>query len=214
MKKGVERLKKEAEKANNEVSKGQGQSGEVNVTISQEVKSDEVKEELSVDNPNKKTEAHIENDKLIKSDKSVSTNGDVAHWNSGSILVDSVRSEHSCEGDIDIRIQNENGTEITKSKKKRLRKRKAKGKQEPASVQPQLEKDKGTIFDMEGFSTDDELSKLTDNMAAGSMSKSISLPAVEENKFERTHEWASAHESFAYLNNHPFSDTDLSPMGR
>jgi len=132
---------------------------------------------------------------------------------------DSMRSEHSRDADIDIRVENESG-EVVKGKRKRRKKRKngrtTRGQEMPSTSQTVAEGEVNNeeIFDMDDLSTDDELSQLTSNMASGSMAKSISLPVVEENKLERTHEWASAHEGFQYLNNHPFSDTDLSPLAR
>ena len=127
--------------------------------------------------------------------------------------LDSVKSEHSSrDADIDIRIENEAGELI----KRRKRRRKKKNKFKPDSVNnnqagPSEENDAASddIFEIEDLSTDEELSRLTSNM-----SKSISLPVVEENKFDRTSDWASAHGGFSYVNTHPFSDTDLSPLAR
>ncbi|KAL4217721.1 Lipin-3 [Mactra antiquata] len=136
---------------------------------------------------------------------------------SGRIHLDSVQSEHSRDADIDITVENECG-EIIKSRRKRRRKKKNKLKVEggnnnnTAPGEGILDTGKDDIFDMDDLSTDDELSRLTSNMTSGLMSKSISLPVVEENKFDRTNEWASAHEGFTYVNSHPFSDTDLSPL--
>ncbi|XP_060552221.1 phosphatidate phosphatase LPIN3-like [Ruditapes philippinarum] len=123
-----------------------------------------------------------------------------------------VKSEHSRDADLDIKeVKEEN--EHNKSKRKRRKRKKNKHKVDSANnnhVTPGENEEE--IFELEDVSTDDELRILTKNMTCGSMSKSISLPAVEESKFDRTNEWASAHEVFGYLNSHPFSDTDLSPL--
>ncbi|XP_045182167.2 phosphatidate phosphatase LPIN3-like [Mercenaria mercenaria] len=125
-----------------------------------------------------------------------------------------VKSEHSRDADLDIRTGNE-PVEVNKSKRKRRKKRKNKHKTESANNNQGVTGDfdnEEDIFELEDVSTDEELRILTENMTSGSMSKSISLPAVEENKFDRTNEWATTHEVFSYLNSHPFSDTDLSPL--
>ena len=116
--------------------------------------------------------------------------------------------------DVTLRTENETKDEPWKTKKKRRRKRKNmptvsnKVKSEAGNSPVPGDAGEDEIFEMEDISSDEELARLT----AG-MSKSISLPAVEESKLDRTTDWASAHESF-YLNPHPFSDTDLSPLGR
>lgn len=128
-----------------------------------------------------------------------------------------VKSEHSRDADLDIKVENESN-EVSKNKRKKRRKKRNKYKTEGLTNNAALpgenefEDDNDDIFDIDDLSTDEELSRLTANMATGAMSKCISLPVVEENRFDRTNEWASAHEGFAYLNSHPFSDTDLSPL--
>ena len=127
-----------------------------------------------------------------------------------------VKSEHSRDADLDIKEEKEEN-EQSKSKRKRRKRKKNKHKAESANNNhgsPGDFDNDDEIFELEDVSTDDELRILTENMTCGSMSKSISLPAVEESKFDRTNEWANAHEVFGYLNSHPFSDTDLSPLAR
>ena len=120
--------------------------------------------------------------------------------------------EGSNEKEVIVRTEYETKDEPWKIKKKRRRKRKnmpstsSKVKSDATNVNTGDAEDE--IFEMEDISSDEEMVRLM----AG-MPKSISLPAVEESKLDRTTDWATAHESF-YLNPHPFSDTDLSPLGR
>ncbi|XP_052763663.1 phosphatidate phosphatase LPIN3-like isoform X1 [Mya arenaria] len=207
MEQGVRQLKEQAAMIKTQTGvEGQG----LEVTTFTEVKVTENQVNIQVD-----IEA-VGNDSGINVTVSSDSNKGVGVI--GREHLDSVRSEHSRDADVDIRVENEQG-ELVKGRRKRRRKRRNKlnsNKQETSTsnAPPHVEDDfeNEEIFDMEGFSTDEELSRLTSNMSSGSLSKSISLPVVEENKFDRTHEWASAHEGFQYLNNHPFSDTDLSPL--
>lgn len=153
---------------------------------------------------------------MVDKDKPVANGTTRVHLDS-TRSESTVKSENSRDADIDIRIENEDGEVI--KRKKRRRKKKTKQKHDSANnnqAGPVVEVDGASddIFEIEDISSDEELSRITSNMTSGAMSKSISLPIVEENKFERTSDWASALEGFSYLNNHPFSDTDLSPLAR
>lgn len=86
-----------------------------------------------------------------------------------------------------------------KARKKRPMKRK------PADLAKT--KDEHEIFQIEDvdISSDEELA----NLPMHSMSKSVSLPVVEENKFQRTEEWAQrSYDGFP----HVFSDIEMSPI--
>ncbi|KAJ8322304.1 hypothetical protein KUTeg_000775 [Tegillarca granosa] len=66
----------------------------------------------------------------------------------------------------------------------------------------------GDIFEIDDVSSDEELAMMPD---MNNMGKSVSLPIMpEECRLQRTEKWASAQYD-AFL--HPFSDTDLSPIG-
>ena len=195
MKEGLERLKRESEKQTEEsAASPSSQSDEVKVKVNVEVKL-EIEETES-----KRPREHLD---------SIRSEG-------------TVKSDHSRNTDIEIKI--DVAEPVSKGRKKKRKKRKNAGQNaqqvkvdtsvEAASVNPDKNKNNDEIFDMEDLSTDDELSRLTSTMTNGSMSKSISLPVVEENRLARTNEWASAHEGFSYLISHPFSDTDLSPLAR
>lgn len=198
MEQGVRKLKEECEVEEQDV-KGQGERVGDHIQI--------------------KIESETENEKKSDSKESVDKENDTAtREHLDSVKSEStVKSEHSRDADLDVQAENES-SELTKSKRKRRRKRKNKYKVESSANNQALTGENefinDDIFDMDDFSSDEELCRLTANMANGAMSKSISLPVVEENRFDRTNEWASAHEGFAYLNSHPFSDTDLSPLGR
>lgn len=67
----------------------------------------------------------------------------------------------------------------------------------------------GDIFEIDDVSSDEELAMMPDMHTMG---KSVSLPIMpEECRLQRTEKWASAQYD-CFL--HPFSDTDLSPIGR
>ncbi|KAL3892441.1 hypothetical protein ACJMK2_004647 [Sinanodonta woodiana] len=102
-----------------------------------------------------------------------------------------------------LQVQNEMAGKV-----KRRRKRKNVKRQIPTKTEGHVIGSEA-IFEMDDSSTDEEMAMLTSGMEK-------TLPVmIEENKLERTSDWASAHEEkFKYANPHPFSDTDLSPIGR
>ncbi|KAK3604365.1 hypothetical protein CHS0354_000926 [Potamilus streckersoni] len=121
---------------------------------------------------------------------------------------DSDTSDRSCQsqgsrGETQLRVENE-----LSGKVKRRRKRKNVKRQTPTKTEGHVVGSEA-IFEMDD-STDEEMVMLTSGME-----KPTTLPVMmEENKLERTSVWASAHEEkFKYANPHPFSDTDLSPIG-
>lgn len=210
MERGIKQLHKEAERTEVEVenkdnSQGTGmmvRDSEVKVTEDLEVKVtntdttiavtvESVENNTGENKTSDKSEEHIVNIEPTRSELS------------GKIV-------DSNEKEVIVRTENETKDEPWKIKKKRRRKRKnmpttSKIKSEATNVNTGDAEDE--IFEMEDISSDEEMARLM----AG-MPKSISLPAVEESKLDRTTDWATAHESF-YLNPHPFSDTDLSPLG-
>lgn len=200
MEKGVKMLHKQCETITTQTTEVKGQGKKNTKQVKLEVKVTTEKETKT----NKQN--GIEN---VITNKTVREHKDSAQSES------TVKSEHSRDADVDIRIENEDG-DVVKNKKRRKRKKKLKTKTDGAEVTVDLhnvDEKVEEMFDMD-FSSDEELTRLTSNLTAGSMSRSISLPVTEENKLERTNEWASAHEGFSYLNSHPFSDTDLSPLAR
>lgn len=140
------------------------------------------------------------------------------HLDSVQSHASTVKSEHSRDADIEIKVEDETN-DNSKNRRKKRRKRK---KQKPDALNNVAVNPPGVaavvlpadddIFEMDDVTSDEELCQLTSSMATASIPKSISLPGVQESSLERTHEWASAHEGFQYLHNHPFSDTDLSPL--
>ena len=202
MERGLKELHKEAEEAEVKV--------QVKVQVIEETSLQNVEVKES------KTEAVIPISDIVESVESCTSDlkvSDIKSEHTEAVKSDSViKSEGSSERDSEVRVVCETN-EPVKIRKKRRRKRK-----NMPSTTSKLKSDSGTghvadleegdIFEMEDLSSDEEMSRLTSGM-----STSISLPVVEESKLERTNEWASAHESF-YMNPHPFSDTDLSPLGR
>lgn len=201
MERGIKELHKQAEAAEVKVQITDDREGaEVKVTQSDEVKDTETDVTIAISDiiEGSSSEQIVEikpQEQQLEVVKSDST----------------FKSEISSEKDTsaDIRIESETN-ELLKNRRRRRRKKKntpsSVRKSDPTSLHTGDIED-GDIFEMEDLSSDEEMSRLM----AG-MPKSVSLPAVEESKLDRTNEWATAHESF-YLNPHPFSDTDLSPLG-
>ena len=217
MEQGLTELHKEAERAEVKVQiKDDDQDTEVKVSSDSEVKVLPVGDtEVKVTS----TDTTIAISDIVESVES-STGENKASDKSQEHIIhieatksdSAIKSEGPSEREITVRTENETKNEPWKTRKKRRRKRKnmpstsSKIKSDTTNVNTGDAEDE--IFEMEDISSDEEMSRLM----AG-MPKSISLPAVEESKLDRTNEWATAHESF-YLNPHPFSDTDLSPLGR
>lgn len=216
MEQGLKELHKEAERAEVKVQiKDDDQDTEVKVSSDSEVKVLPVGDtEVKVTS----TDTTIAISDIVESVES-STGENKASDKSQEHIIhieatksdSAIKSEGPSEREITVRTENETKNEHWKTRKKRRRKRKnmpstsSKIKSDTTNVNTGDAEDE--IFEMEDISSDEEMSRLM----AG-MPKSISLPAVEESKLDRTNEWATAHESF-YLNPHPFSDTDLSPLG-
>lgn len=94
---------------------------------------------------------------------------------------------------------------IIKTKKKRKRKTERKRSISLTGLREDTGKDED-IFDIElDDSTDEEVSAINE------MSRSVSLPNTEECRLQMTDDWATAQYETLL---HPFSDTDLTPVGR
>lgn len=100
-------------------------------------------------------------------------------------------------------------TEANEQSRKVRRKRSTKRKNQTETPKVESRTDDSEIFEIDDVSSDEELANLA-RIPPG-LSKSISLPVVEENKFERTREWATtSYDGFS----HVFSDTEMSPISR
>ncbi|XP_076083384.1 phosphatidate phosphatase LPIN1-like isoform X1 [Mytilus galloprovincialis] len=98
-------------------------------------------------------------------------------------------------------------TEANEQSRKVRRKRSTKRKNQAETPKVESRTDDSEIFEIDDVSSDEELANLA-RITPG-LSKSISLPVVEENKFERTREWATtSYDGFS----HVFSDTEMSPV--
>ncbi|XP_052097094.1 phosphatidate phosphatase LPIN1-like isoform X1 [Mytilus californianus] len=98
-------------------------------------------------------------------------------------------------------------TEANEQSRKVRRKRSTKRKNQAETPKIEPRTDATEIFEIDDVSSDEELANLP--MIPPGLSKSISLPVVEENKFERTREWATqSYDGFP----HVFSDTEMSPV--
>ena len=211
MERGLQELHKEAEAAEAKVTEDFQGSGvkdmdNIEVKDTDNVKVKDTQSDVVIQISDK-----IESVKGSMSEPKAS--GIKLHEHIEAVKSDSViKSEGSSERETELMVLSETN-DTYKTRKKRRRKKK-----NTPSVMSKLKPDAanghtgdtedGDIFEMEDLSSDEEMSRLTSGM-----STSISLPVVEESKLERTNEWATAHEGF-YLNQHPFSDTDLSPLGR
>ncbi|XP_061179306.1 phosphatidate phosphatase LPIN2-like [Saccostrea echinata] len=114
------------------------------------------------------------------------------------------------ENNVSIMIEDEEGRKKKVRRKKRPVRRTSSNEE---AVKKGTEKSGDEIFNMEDVSTDDELSSMPAILPDLSprMGKSVSLPVMDEtqeSRFERTSQWAQSQYSF----NHPFSDTDMSPL--
>ncbi|KAK3088821.1 hypothetical protein FSP39_024180 [Pinctada imbricata] len=102
--------------------------------------------------------------------------------------------------------------EVAEELKKKKSRRKRRGHKKAVSGESGKNID-DEIFNMDDVSSDEELANLppmTSNHESSKFHKSISLPTMEETKFQRTKQWAST--QFTPFKEHPFSDTDMSPL--
>lgn len=218
MEQGIRELRKEAQKAEREelTSQNEAPKDDQAPSLSCEKETDKGSNESKTEHSSSKTQI---NQTKLPANKQVSQLSQSSKSHKKSPLSKNSSKDSFAESDnsskesgsrdptpkVKRREDKPSAEELTKSKRRRKKKMpyKKSNSKLAAKSAPDTE-----IFDMDVTSDEEDLKPPP---APPSMVKSVSLPLAEEDRMDRTDMWASS-QFEAHL--HPFSDTDVTPVGR